>query len=95
MLIFRAAFLYFSDSERRDVDRCDIPGREGILQQGDFNGGGLSVGTICTARVPQEEIVQHCLIAEANNRTLSRGGVPDAEVTRNGEALEVTAQFRP
>ena len=67
MLIFRAAFLYFSDSERRDVDRCDIPGREGILQHGDFNGGCLSVGTTCTGRVPQEDIVQHCLTAEAND----------------------------
>lgn len=27
MLIFLAAFLYFSDSDRRDVDRCDIPRR--------------------------------------------------------------------
>lgn len=25
MLIFLAAFRYFSDSDRRDVERCDIP----------------------------------------------------------------------
>ena len=25
-LMFLAAFLYFSDSERKDVDKCDIPG---------------------------------------------------------------------
>ena len=27
MLIFRAALRYFSDSDRSDVDRCDIPWR--------------------------------------------------------------------
>jgi len=72
MLIFRAAFLYFSVSERREVDRCDIPGRrEGFFSKRISNGGCLSVGTICTGRVPQEGIVagrmQCCLPAEAKD----------------------------
>lgn len=36
-LMFRAAFRYFSDSERSEVERCDIP--EGLVKQG-LNEGG-------------------------------------------------------
>ena len=31
--MFRAALRYFSDSERNDVDRCDIPAQGGVIRE--------------------------------------------------------------
>ena len=65
MLIFRAALRYFSDSERSEVDRCDIPARD-MCMNGRGRAGGFG-GELTVKRVSSPQQLLHVLRHDARH----------------------------
>ena len=65
MLIFRAARRYFSDSERSDVDRCDMPGVRAVNIDASVRRARVEVLTVKRVSSPQQLL--HVLCHDARH----------------------------